>query len=155
MPQLPNASGPCTAVIFLLFCFIVTPGGETRNRATGSRQTNGSQTAAVIHAVQNHFGTAVEPATTFQPFNIVGDFNGDGVEDAAVVVRIKGIRTALPGNVRLLNPFEPRGAIKFPTNPGAQNKLGLAILHSWKIAEAPGKFLLIGESPILILQYSR
>jgi hypothetical protein len=155
MPQLPNWTHPCTAVIFLMFCFMVSPGGETRNRAAGSSQTNGSQSAAVIHAVQNHFGTAVEPVTAFQPFNVVGDFNGDGVEDAAIVVRIKERRTALSRNVRLLNPFESRGAIKFPTNPGAQNELGLAILHSWKSAKAPGKFLLIGESPILILQYSR
>lgn len=155
MAQLPKAALPSTPVIFLLFCLIVTPGSQIRNRAAGSSQTNGSQSTAVIHAVQNHFGTAVEPVTAFQPFYVVGDFNGDAVEDAAIVVRIKERRTALSRNVRLLNPFESRGAIKFPTNPSAQNKLGLAILHSWKSAESPGKFLLIGESPILLLQYSR
>ena len=82
--------------------------------------------------MQKHFGATVEVVTAFQPFNVAGDFNGDGAQDIVVVVRIKARRNALPTNVKLLNPFETRGAIKFPANPDSENKLALAIIHSWK-----------------------
>jgi hypothetical protein len=138
----------------LLFCFAITPVGNTQEQAAHSnKETNLSQ-AAIVETVQKHFGAAVEVVTAFEPFNVNGDFNGDGAADIVVVVRIKARRDALPTNVKLLNPFETRGAIKFPANPNSENKLALAIIHSWK-TEAGGKFLLLGESPVLIMQYGR
>ena len=103
--------------------------------------------------------SGISQATTrchsaFEPFNVTGDFNGDGAVDLVVVVRIKARRNALTTSVKLLNPFETRGAIKFPANPNSENKLALAVIHSWK-TETGGKFLLLGESPVLIMQYVR
>lgn len=139
----------------MLICFFSTPDGVGLGRATeADEQTNASQTAAV-EAVQKHFGAALEVVTAFNPFNVVGDFNGDGAADIVVAVRIKAGRNLLPKEVKLLNPFENRGAIRFPSNPESENRLALAIIHSWKSAETSGKFLLLGESPILIMQYSR
>ncbi|HEV2826058.1 MAG TPA: hypothetical protein VGW76_00545 [Pyrinomonadaceae bacterium] len=143
-----------SSAFLLLGCFAITPAGNTQDQTTRpKKQTNPSQTA-VVETVQKHFGAAVEVVTAFQPFNVVGDFNGDGTADIAVVVRIKARRNALPTNVKLLNPFETRGAIKFPASPDSENKLALAIIHGWK-TETVGKFLLLGESPVLIMQYPR
>jgi hypothetical protein len=149
-----NRLSAAASVFLLLFCFAITPVGKTREQAARSnKETNLSQ-AAIVETVQKHFGAAVEVVTAFQPFNVVGDFNGDGTADIVVVVRIKGPRQALPTNVKLLNPFETRGAIKFPANPESENRLALAIIHSWK-TETVGKFLVLGESPVLIVQYPR
>lgn len=143
------------SVLLLLCSFAINPVGHAQNQAAHSnKEMNASQSADVIQAVQKHFGAAVEVVTAFQPFNVVGDFNGDGTADIAVVVRIKARRNALPTNVKLLNPFETRGAIKFPANPDSENKLALAIIHGWR-TETVGKFLVLGESPVLIMQYPR
>jgi len=143
-----------SSVFLLLCCFAITPVGNTQDQTTRpNQQPNPSQTA-VVETVQKHFGAAVEVVTAFQPFNVVGDFNGDGTADIAVVVRIKARRNALPTNVKLLNPFETRGVIKFPARPDSENKLALAIIHGWK-TETVGKFLLLGESPVLVMQYPR
>ena len=159
--QNTNRRGATPSLFFLLFCFAITPVGNIRNQAAGSNnQTNPSQTA-VVETVQKHFGATVEVVTAFQPFNVAGDFNGDGAQDVVVVVRIKSRRNALPTNLKLLNPFETSGAIKFPANPDSENKLALAIIHSWKTetvraaSSYVGKFLLLGESPVLIMQYAR
>jgi hypothetical protein len=152
--QNTNRRGAAACGFFLLSCFAITTVGNTQNQAARSnKQTNPLQ-AAIVENVQKHFGATVEVVTAFQPFNVVGDFNGDGAQDVVVVVRIKARRNALPTNVKLLNPFGTRSAIKFPTNPDSENKLALAIVHSWKTGTV-GKFLLLGESPVLIMQYAR
>ncbi|MEP6922577.1 MAG: hypothetical protein ABI967_15750 [bacterium] len=118
-------------------------------------QTTELQPAAVAAALQTNFGSTVEAATAFKPFYVTGDFNGDAAQDVAVVVRIKEGRSALPKGVRLLNPFQLEKTIVFPANPATENKLALVIIHSWKTPQPASKYLLIGESPILILQYER
>ena len=119
-----------------------------------STQQPPAQTATVTAAVQASFGTALEAVTGFQPFYVTGDFNGDAIQDIAVVVRIKGPRSALPKDVRLVNPFWKSPKVTYPTNPAAENKVGLAIIHSWKTQTAT-KFLLIGEAGILVFDYDR
>jgi len=136
-----------TTAAFLLLCtFVTAPAGNTQgpNSAT-----------AVALAIQKHFGTSVEAVTSFQPFYAIGDFNGDGVADLAAVVRLKAPRQALPANVKPLNPFERGGAIRFPNNPEHDNKLAVAIIHSWNNPAPVARLLLLGESPILILQNAR
>ena len=152
--QNTNRRDAGASAFFLLLCFAITPVSNTQHQAAPSKdQTNPSQ-AALVETVQKHFGATVEVVTAFQPFSVAGEFNGDGAQDVVVVVRIKARRNALPTNVKLLNPFETRSAIKFPANPDSQNKLALAIIHGWK-TETVGKFLLLGESPVLIMQYAR
>jgi hypothetical protein len=136
-----------TPAVFLLLCtLIIAPAGKAQRPTSAT---------AVALALQKHFGPAVEAVTSFQPFYMIGDFNGDGVPDLAAVVRLKARRQALPVDVKLLNPFERGGAIKFPNNPEEGNKLAVAILHSWNNPAPAAKLLLLGESPILILQNAR
>jgi hypothetical protein len=111
--------------------------------------------AVLTEALRTSFGPVVEAMSGLKPFYLTGDFNGDGAQDIIIVVRIKGRRDALPKDVRVLNPFVPDTGIVFPANPLTEQKLALAIIHSWKTPQAGGKFLLIGESPILILENDR
>jgi hypothetical protein len=138
--------------IGLFSCLLVA--GATAGYSRGAQQfVRGDAANTISEAVRSSFGSGVEVVAAFRPYQVAGDFNGDRVQDLAVVVRITGSRSVLPKDVRLLNPFEPRGAIHFPQS--SDNRLAIAILHGWKSPVVGGKFLLIGESPILILQYAR
>jgi hypothetical protein len=113
-------------------------------------------TPAILgEAVQKSFGSVVEAVTYSKPFYLTGDINGDRVQDLIIVVRVKGNRSSLAKDVRVLNPFAPEAGITFPTNPARENKFAIAVIHSWKNSPTAGKFLLIGDSPILILENSR
>jgi len=139
-----------------LICFVVTAAGNARDQTAQSAVTvNHSQSTVIAAVLQTSFASAVETSTAFQPFYVTGDFNGDGAQDIAVVVRIKERRSALPKDVRLMNPFQFEKTIEFPANPATENKLALVIIHGWKNPKPSGKFLLIGDSPILILDYQR
>ena len=77
-----------SSAAFLLLCTLVIAAGGNTQAPTSAN--------AIAPAVQKHFGTTVEAVTSFQPFYVIGDFNGDGVPDLAVVVRLKARRQALP-----------------------------------------------------------
>ena len=126
--------------------------GAVNTSAYGSLET--AQTEAIETAINASFGSSFETVTAFRPFYVTGDFNGDNVQDLAAVVRLKLGRASWPKDLRVLNPFTPTSGIKVPDNPARENILALAIIHSWKTASA-SKFILIGESPILILEYNR
>ena len=130
-----------------LLCFLAT--------VPSVSQANALQLSAVSAALHTNFGAAVEASSAFKPFYVTGDFNGDGAQDIAVVVLIKERRSALPKDVRILNPFQFERRVVFPANPASENKLALVIIHGWQNPKPSGKFLLIGESPILILDYQR
>ncbi|HEV7683055.1 MAG TPA: hypothetical protein VGO68_13080 [Pyrinomonadaceae bacterium] len=89
---------------------------------------------------------------------MTGDFNGDGARDILVVVRIKGSRTELAPDVKIYNPFERPKAI-YPEDPATNPTLALAVIHGskpgWQTPPALETFLLFGQTPILILNYSR
>ena len=142
-------------LIVLGVCCIMATMGQASRQAAQTVHSNPSQGTAIAAALQTNFASVVEASTAFQPFYVTGDFNGDLTQDIAVVVRIKERRNALPKGVRILNPFQFEKAIVFPANPTTENKLALAIIHSWKTPQPLGKFLLIGDSPILILDYDR
>jgi hypothetical protein len=114
--------------------------------------------ASLREALQKSFGSAVEPVMAFSPFYLTGDFNGDAAQDILMVVRIKGPRAELTSDVILYNPFARPKAV-FPANPAANPTLALAIIHGsrpgWQTPPALEKFLLLGESPVLILNYAR
>jgi hypothetical protein len=91
---------------------------------------------------------------------LTGDFSGDGALDIVVVVRLKGRRSTLPKDVTVLNPFEYLyGKTTFPADPTATPKLALALIHGttsgWQTPQPAGKFLVFGESPVLILNFAR
>jgi hypothetical protein len=116
------------------------------------------QPATVKDALQASFGTAVEAVTAFKPYYVIGDFNGDGGGDIVVAVRIKGQRSELPTDVTVYNPFERPKAV-WPTDPIATPTVALAIIHGGRFnsqTQPPmEKFLLFGQSPVLILNYGR
>ncbi|MEO7970639.1 MAG: hypothetical protein ABI698_05015, partial [bacterium] len=107
----------------------------------GNAQISAPQSAAVSAALQTNFGSALAASTAFKPFYMTGDFNGDGAQDIVIVVLVKAGRSALPKDVRILNPFEFQGTTKFPANPTTENKLALAIIHGWKNPQASAKYL--------------
>jgi hypothetical protein len=139
---------------FLLFFLCLSVASESGHAQTAPRTRTGTpRSASIDEAIKASFGSVVQPATTFRPYYVSGDFNGDGVQDLAVVVLIKEKRSALPKDVRVINPFDgPK--INFPQNSATEHKLALAIIHGWKTSQA-AKFLLVGESPILVLEYGR
>ncbi len=126
-----------------------SPNGQPSNGSPNG-QPNGANVIEVIHT---NFGSVLEPVAPVKPFYLIGDLNGDRIEDLIIVVRINGLRSSLPKDVRLLNPFDAERKINYPA--AKENKFGLAIIHSWKRPQPTGKFLLIGDSPILILENSR
>lgn len=134
-------------LFFALLCFLAT--------VSSTAQAKALQPAAVSTALQTNFGTAIEASSAFKPFYVTGDFNGDGLQDIVIVVLIKAGRSSLPKDARILNPFEFERRIKFPANPATENKLALVIIHGWKNPKPSAKYLLIGDSPILVLDYQR
>lgn len=122
------------------------------------KKASPSHTAMLAEVLRTSYGSTVEAATSFKPFYLSGDFNGDEAQDILVVVRITGPRGNLPGDVKPYNPFERPKAV-FPADPTANPTLALAIIHGsrpgWQTPPALEKFLLFGESPVLILNYGR
>lgn len=145
--------------VLLLACSIlvaVSASGVTAQTRDPKKIPPG-QPAVVAAALRTSFGSAVEAVTAFKPYYVIGDFNGDGAQDIVVAVRIKGQRSELPTDVTIYNPFERPKAV-YPADPSATPTLALAIIHSqagWQTSAAAEKFLLFGQSPVLILNYGR
>src|SRR5262245_30405731 len=118
------------------FLFLFTP---RLNAQTGPEKIKGA------------FGPNVTLVENFQPYFLNGDFNGDGVTDTIAVVKVVGTRASLQKDVRVANPFQTNGPIRISSD-AANPTLALAIVHGGPVGS---KFLLIGESPVLILQSQR
>lgn len=150
---------PNRLAVFLLLAIFPAANAESLYAQTKT-QTKPRQLSqsTIKNTLQTSFGLAVEPVTAFKPYYLTGDFNGDGAQDLLIVVRIKGPRAELASDVTLYNPFERPKAI-FPANPSANPTLAFAIIHGskpgWQTPPALEKFLLIGQTPILILNYGR
>jgi len=145
--------------LLLASSLLVAIGASALTAQTSApKKASPSQTAAIAEVLRASYGSTVEAVTGFKPFYVSGDFNGDGAQDILVVVRIKGPRSDLPGDVKLYNPFERPKAI-FPADPAANPTLALAIIHGsrpgWQTPPALENFLLLGSSPVLILNYAR
>ena len=146
-------------VVFLLLVVLLAgyaPGllAQTKTQTKASPPSPSS----LRDTLQKSFGSAVEPVTAFKPYYLTGDFNRDGAQDILIVVRIKGPRAELPPGVNVYNPFGRPKAV-FPADPAANPTLALAIIHGsqpgWQTAPALEKFLMFGETPVLILNYGR
>lgn len=148
-------------VFFMLLTFVLVAHVIAHGRSVQTRtQTKASQLspATISETLKTSFGLAVEAVTTFKPYYLIGDFNGDSTQDILIVVRIKGPRAALESDVKIYNPFERPKAV-YPDDPAANPTLAFAIIHGsrpgWRTPPALEKFLLFGQSPILVLEYSR
>ena len=151
------------SIVLLLVGSLLIPAAYARRLgAQTTAQTKASQsskTAAVTEALKTSFGSSLDAVTAFDPFYLTGDFNGDGAQDIMVVVRIKGRRSDLPPDVKVVNPFYRVAGPAYPADAAAKPTLAFAIIHGtkagWKNAQTAGKFLLVGVSPILILENDR
>jgi hypothetical protein len=142
-------------LLFTLFAFATNTVSAS---AQTKRQTRAAEVATIMKAVETTFGSGVEVVRGFKPFFLIGDFNGDGARDLLVVVLLRGQQDRLPPDVRVLSPFG-YGPAAYPSDPLAKPSASLAIIHGtkagWQNAPAAESFLLVGASPILILQYDR
>ena len=133
-----------TSLLLLLLSFAASLSANDPQAAQPNAQ-------AIKAAVQTAFGATVEPVTGFKPYFVTGDFNGDAAQDLVVVVRLNQGHKALAKDVVVSNPFG-YGAM----TSGAT--LALAIIHGgkagWQTSPA-FKFVVLGESPVLILQAQR
>jgi hypothetical protein len=113
-----------------------------------------NQSEVITRTLRTSFGPAVEAVTESNPFHLTGDFNGDGMQDLLVLVVIKLKRTELMKDVRVLNPFYQDAGPGYPRDPATKTRRALAIIHGsksgWSNPLPRGKFLLSGESPILV-----
>src|SRR5258705_11831312 len=146
-------------VSFLLLVVLLASNASSLFAQTKTqRKADQPSQSSLRETLQKSFGSAVESVTTFKPFYLTGDFNGDGAQDILMVVRIKGPRAELASDVTLYNPFERPKAV-FPANPSANPTLAFAIIHGskpgWQAPPALEKFLLLGQTPILTLNYGR
>jgi hypothetical protein len=140
---------------FVFSVFICSMLGSFNTRAVPIATAQSTSTSAIDAVLQTSFGTPVEAVGGFKPYYLTGDFNGDGAQDALVVVRVKGRRAELPKDVQLMNPFGFGSKVPFPIDPAKENRLAIAIVHGWRSPRPTAKFLLLGDSPILTLQYDR
>lgn len=127
--------------------------------AIGVQKSPLANGSTVNEAVRTSFGSAVEPVTAFKPYYLTGDFNGDTAQDLVVAVRIKQPRNTLPKDVKVLSPWGAAyGNSTYPADPAGTPTLALVIIHGssggWH-TQASAKFLMMGDSPILIQNYSR
>ncbi|HEV7747603.1 MAG TPA: hypothetical protein VGO56_21570 [Pyrinomonadaceae bacterium] len=153
-------SFPLSRRILLLVAFTLLAANALPSSAKPQAQNKTAplNAATISDALRKSFGSAIEATTAFKPYYLTGDFNGDGAQDILIVVRIKGSRSELAPDVKIYNPFERPKAI-YPEDPAANPTLALALIHGsrlgWQTTPALEKFLLFGQSPILILNYSR
>lgn len=145
-----------TRAIILLLSSLLSA-ATLASAPANSVRADENQSATVIKALQASFGPALEAAAEFNPFYLTGDFNGDGMQDLLVLVRIKLKRSQLPKDVRVANPFynDPSYGPAYPDDPAAKARRGFAIIHGskpgWNAPSPLAKFLLVGESPIRVM----
>ncbi len=133
-----------TSLLLLLLSFAI-------GLSTNDPQTTQLDAEAIKAALQTAFGSTVEPVTGFKPYFVTGDFNGDAAQDVVIVVRLNQGRKALSKDAVVSNPFGYGGI-------GSGQTLALAIIHGGKAGwqtSSVGKFVVFGESPVLILQEQR
>lgn len=153
-----NYSFSRQVLLFLVFVVTFATNAQALSAQTKPGEPRQPTQATLTQALKTSFGSAVEAVTAFKPFYVTGDFNGDGAEDILIVVRLKGPRAALESDVKIYNPFGRPKAI-FPDDAAANPRLALAIIHGsrsgWQTPPALEKFLMFGDSPVLILNNSR
>lgn len=130
-----------TCVALFLMTAAVRPAGDDRP----SRES-------VIALIRSRLTSQTEMFDRANPWYRLGDFNGDGLQDLAVLVRVESGREELRAHrVKYLdiNPFSKRNGSELdPMKDMGQNCLGLAIFHgasrSW-VGELLGTPVLVYE----------
>lgn len=156
-----NRSLATLVLLLLVTSFLSVNGTARRPSANQTAHANIAQDNErnIREVLRQSFGSTIELASGFKPNSLTGDFNGDGIKDLLIIVRLRARRSELPKDVIVLNPFGRGAKPEFPSDPNTEPKLAIAILHGSKAGVGnsafSGKYLLVGESPVLILEDSR
>jgi hypothetical protein len=136
-----------TLTIVLLTAVTILPTSAQKRRGAPPHGALG-QIEAVV---RDGFGprVKVESQLGSEPFYLLGDFNGDGFSDMAVLVNIEEAGADLKGHgVKFINvdPYSRRNGLQIdPLSHDSQNCLGIAIVHGtaagWKAAKPAGRFM--------------
>ncbi len=96
--------------------------------------------------VEKWFGKQVELAVQKKPTYLIGDFNGDGKADVAIVLRLKASVQELARRFQVLNPWlsanDPQATNKLAT----KSQFALGIIHGggdWRHSAPQAKFILL------------
>jgi hypothetical protein len=134
------------SVVLLFWALIVSP------VYTQSRRGKANVSEAQLQdVVRKEFGdqVKVQPALNSEPFYLLGDFNGDGRQDIAVLVNIEQGRAELKQHgVKYLDAdphSRTNGSEIDPKSAMGHNCIGIAIIHGtsdgWNVLNPAGKFL--------------
>jgi hypothetical protein len=131
----------------LLTAALILPSNAQKRRGTPPNVPLG-QIETVVH---DGFGSKVKVESHLgsEPFYLLGDFNGDGFSDIAVLVNIEEARAELKNHeVRYINidPYSRQNGLQIdPLSHDSHNCLGIAIVHGtregWKAANPAGRFM--------------
>lgn len=135
------------STIILLIAVLILPAFAQKRRGSLSNVP----LEQIETVVRNGFGSKVrvESHLGSEPFYLLGDFNGDGFSDIAVLVNIEEAKHALKDHgVKYVDtdPWSRRNGSQIdPMTHDIQNCLGIAIIHGtavgWAAAEPAGKFM--------------
>jgi hypothetical protein len=138
-------------VTVILLLALQTLPSYARQRRGGSGSLSKVPLAQIESVVRNGFGfkVKVESQLGAEPFYLLGDFNGDGFSDIAVLVNIEEARADLKNyGVRYINtdPYSRQNGLQIdPLSHDLQNCLGLAIIHGssagWDAPNPQGKYM--------------
>jgi hypothetical protein len=91
--------------------------------------------------IAKFFAPHAQLLASHKPCLLKGDFNGDGVEDAAALVRLNSDRAALPLAVKVVNPWSSH-----PGRLPSKTHLAIAVVFG---AAAPSARFLAGDRELL------
>lgn len=140
----------------VLFLAAVLSGGQSNpaNPATPATPTAGDDAAQLAALVKQQFGSTFTVPDKFATTVVVADFNGDGVEDVAIVANSKEpLPDSYAFKYEVADPYHayfgfgnPRLTSTFSADPGHTHHL-LVIFGSgkegWHAATPKAKFVLI------------
>jgi hypothetical protein len=136
------------AIAILTVLALVQPYAQTSTVPAGSPQDYLQQVRSVV---RTGFGPKVEVETRLNddPLYVLGDFNGDRLQDIAILVNIEQARADLKKhNVRFVevSPWSRGNGLQIdPATQDSHNCLGVAIVHGtvlgWKGADITDKFM--------------
>jgi hypothetical protein len=122
-------------------------GPEAAQATRPANETDSQRMELVRQTLARDFGSHLTLAPNFQP--MFGDFDGDGVEDLAMVVTGNPAVDQGAHDYKLIDPYDsffgygdPKVLMSFPTQTPDQIRY-VAIVHQWRSAQPKMKFVIM------------